>query len=121
MDETEIARYVEMGEENARIIDLATQHCRCMRFAEDGGQGMLEEWTGLPLNARRVECPVAIGNMSGMRLEYVAFEFYAKHCPGCELRQPTGRLPNLETEYNAGQDAARIAEKPAQGSAGRPG
>jgi hypothetical protein len=110
LDESEIARYIALGEENARIIDLATQHCRRMRFAEADGRGMLEEYTGLPLNSRRVECPVAIGNMSGMRLDHVALEYYEANCRGCDLRQPTGRLPNLETEYNARQAAARAAE-----------
>jgi hypothetical protein len=110
VDEPDFAKYYELGRENARIIDLAAQHCRHMRFAESGGRGMVEEWTGLPLNARRVECPVAIGNMVGMRLDYVALEFYRAHCLGCEHRQPTGRLPNLETEYQARQEQARVAE-----------
>ena len=79
-------------------MGLAANHCRRMRFVESGGRGMLEELSGLPLNARRVECPVAIGNVSGMRLDYVTFGFYAEHCVGCDLRDPTGRLPNLGTE-----------------------
>jgi hypothetical protein len=110
VDETEFGRYVELGRENARIIDLAAQHCLRMRFTESGGQGVAEEWTGLPLNSRRVECPVAIGNISGMRLDHVALEFYTEHCQGCGLRQPTGRLPNLQTEYDARQQAARAED-----------
>jgi hypothetical protein len=98
LDEAEFARYLELGHENARIMELAANHCRHMRFVEFGGRGMLEETTGLPLNSRRVECPVAIGNTSGMRLDHEAFGFYAEHCVGCAMRNPTGRLPNLETE-----------------------
>jgi len=91
-------------------MELATNHCRHMRFVESGGRGMLEEVTGLPVNSRRVECPVAIGNMSGMRLDHLTFSFYAEHCGGCEMRSPTGRLPNLETEAHARQEQAAVAE-----------
>ena len=110
MDEAEFARHFDLGRENARIMELAANHCRHMRFVESGGRGMLEEVSGLPLNSRRVECPVAIGDMSGMRLDYVTFEFYAEHCVGCDLRDPTGRLPNLETEALARQQQAEAQE-----------
>ncbi|MFC7761108.1 hypothetical protein ACFQY4_26070 [Catellatospora bangladeshensis] len=110
MDEAEFAKYIELGHENAHVIELATNHCQHMRFVESGGRGMLEEVTGLPVNSRRVECPVAIGNMSGMRLDHVTFSFYAAHCGGCEMRSPTGRLPNLETEAHARQAQAAAAE-----------
>lgn len=110
MDEAEFARHLDLGHENARIMELAANHCRHMRFVESGGRGMLEEVSGLPLNSRRVECPVAIGNMSGMRLEHVTFGFYAEHCVGCDMRDPTGRLPNLETEALARQQRAEVEE-----------
>lgn len=110
LDEAEFARYYELGHENARIMELAANHCRQMRFVESGGRGMLEEVSGLPLNSRRVECPVAIGNMSGMQLDYVTFEFYAEHCVGCDMRDPTGRLPNLETEALSRQQQAEAQE-----------
>lgn len=106
MDEAEFARRFELGHENARIMELAANHCRHMRFVEFGGRGMLEEVSGLPLNMRRVECPVAIGNTAGMRLDHVTFGFYAEHCVGCDRREPTGRLPNLGTEALARQQQA---------------
>lgn len=110
LDEAEFAKYFELGHENARVMELATNHCRHMRFVESGGRGMLEEMTGLPVNSRRVECPVAIGNMSGMRLDDLTFSFYAEQCGGCEMRSPTGRLPNLETEAHARQEQGAVAE-----------
>ena len=110
MDEAEFARYFELGHENARIMGLAANHCQHMRFVEFGGRGMLEEATGLPLNSRRVECPVAIGNTSGMRLDHVTFGFYAEHCAGCDMRNPTGRLPNLETEALTRRQEADVEE-----------
>ncbi len=106
MDEDEFAQYYELGRENLRIIELATNHCQNIRFVEFSGRGLLEDVTGLPLNMRRVECTVAIGNTGSMRLDGVALDFYAEHCPGCLQRNPTGRLPNLETEYQVRQEAA---------------
>lgn len=110
MDEAEFTRHLDLGRENARIMELAAQHCRHMRFVESGGRGLLEEMSGLPLNLRRVECPVGIGNTSGMRLDHVALEFYAGHCVGCEMRDPTGRLPNLETEALARHRQGQVEE-----------
>lgn len=110
MYEAEFAKYFELGHENARIMELAENHCRLMRFVESGGRGMLEEVSGLPLNSRRVECPVAIGNISGMRLDHVTFGFYTEHCVGCDMRDPTGRLPNLEIEALARQQQAEVEE-----------
>ena len=110
-DDAEFAKSVELGEENARVIELGTNHCRNMEFVEwGGGRGMLEEITGLPLNMRRIECPVAIGSSSAMNLSMIAFEFFAKHCIGCDQRNPTGRLPNLETEFEKRRAAAATAE-----------
>lgn len=77
--EAEFARHLELGHDNARIMELAANHCWHMRFVESGGRGMLEEVSGLPLNSRRVECPVAIGKISGMRLDDVTFRFYGEH------------------------------------------
>ena len=110
MNEDEYASYIALGQRNARVIDLAANHCQSMRFIQSGGQGMLEETTGLPLNSRRVECEVAIGDTSGMQLEHIAFGFYANHCIGCAQRAPTGRLPNLETEYQQRQAEAEAQE-----------
>lgn len=110
MNEDEYASYIALGQKNARIIDLATNHCQSMRFIQSGGQGMLEETTGLPLNSRRIECEVAIGDTSGMQLEHIAFDFYTDHCIGCAQRNPTGRLPNLETEYQESRAEAEAQE-----------
>jgi hypothetical protein len=110
LDEAELARHFDLGHDNARIMELAANHCRHMRFVESGGRGMLEEVSGLPLNSRRVECPVAIGNISGMWLDHVTFGFYAEHCVGCDMRGPTGRLPNLESEALARQQQAEVEE-----------
>lgn len=110
MNEDEFARNIALGQRNAHVIDLSADHCQSMRFIQFGGQGMLEETTGLPLNSRRVECEVAVGDTSGMQLEHIAFGFYADHCIGCTQRAPTGRLPNLETKYQERQAEAEAQE-----------
>lgn len=121
LDDDEFAHYYELGRENLRIIELATNHCQNIRFVEFSGRGLLEDVTGLPLNMRRVECPVAIGNTGSMRLDEIALEFYAKQCPGCLQRNPTGRLPNLETEYHMRQEAAAASRAEAAERARRLG
>src|SRR6185436_2648938 len=74
LDEAEFAQHVELGRENARIVELAENHCRHIRYVEYGAGGMLEATTGLPLNMRRVECPVTIGNSAAMRLDHLTLE-----------------------------------------------
>jgi hypothetical protein len=113
-EDNEIGQLIRLGIENKRIIELAEHHCRLMEFVQDGGRGMLEAETGLPINMRRVQCPVALGN-SAMRLDWITLEFYGEHCIGCSQRQPTGRVPNLATEYEAQQaQVSRDAEQRAQ-------
>lgn len=103
--EDEIDRMIRLGIDNRRIIDLARDHCLRMEFVADGGHGMLEEQTGLPIDRRRVQCPLALGT-SAMRLDQAALSFYRNHCIGCSERQPTGRIPNLSTEYDEHQERA---------------
>jgi hypothetical protein len=48
-----------LGRRNAEIIELARRHCVHMEFRQSGGQGLLEEMSGLPINMRRVHCRYA--------------------------------------------------------------
>lgn len=52
MDDEEFAEHIELGQENARIVELASSHCQHMRFVESGGRGMLEQMMRLSLNSR---------------------------------------------------------------------
>jgi hypothetical protein len=100
---------VATGRRNAVTIEMARRHCLNMRFVEFGGQGLAEAQTGLPINMRRVECPVAHGGASS-NLEWIATDFFRDHCVGCGSRRPTGEVPNLATvveERDA--EAARAA------------
>ncbi|BAJ32532.1 hypothetical protein KSE_67740 [Kitasatospora setae KM-6054] len=98
------------GRSNAHMIEMARRHCLRMEFIPFGGQGLAEEATGLPINMRRVSCPVALGNAS-MNLAPVVGDFYEKHCVGCELRQPTGDVPNLATLMEENKAAAAAARE----------
>lgn len=46
----------------------------------------------------------------GSNLEWLAEDFYNEHCAGCQLRRPTGEVPNLASvigEREAAVTAAR--------------
>lgn len=97
---------IRIGRENRHTLELARRHCLNMEFVESGGRGMAEEATGLPINMRQVQCPVAFGSQS-MNLFGIAGTFYNDHCVGCSMRRPTGEVPNLATivEERAAEDA----------------
>ena len=75
-------------------MELARRHCLAMKFVQCGGRGMAEAATGLPINARQIQCPVAIGAESS-NLSLIVGGFYRAHCTGCDQRRPTGEVPNL--------------------------
>lgn len=106
---------VRMGRENQQTLELARRHCLNMTFVEFGGRGMAEEATGLPINMRQVQCPVAFGGAS-MNLSGIASEFHGEHCVGCLLRRPTGEVPNVATvlEERAAEAARQEALRDAQ-------
>lgn len=106
---------IATGRENARIIELAQNHCQHMTFTVAGGYGMLEEVSGLPINMRAISCVKAHGNSAATRLRQVARSFYTEHCVGCVLRKPSGGLPTLaslvEEDERADAELVRQAEE----------
>lgn len=100
---------VRLGMENRETIELARRHCLRMEFIQSGGQGYLEEATGLPINMRQVRCPVAIGDMA-MNLRWIASDFVRANCAGCLERKSTGEVPNLATVVAQEDAAAAEAE-----------
>jgi hypothetical protein len=106
---------VRIGQENKKTIELARRHCLSMQFVEPGGRGMAGEATGLPINMRQVQCPVAFGSQS-MNLFGIAASFYDDHCGGCSVRRPTGEVPNLATamEERAAERARHEASRSAE-------
>jgi len=97
-----------IGRANVWTIELARRHCLNMTFTkwEGGGQGMAEQLSGLPIDTRRVSCPIARGNSAAMNLDWVASDFYDEHCVGCQHRRPTGELPNLASVMEERKAAA---------------
>jgi hypothetical protein len=98
-----------LGRANAQVIELARRHCLDMVFTEASGRGLAELQSGL-LNARRISCPVAVDNTWGSNFEWLAEDFHNEHCAGCQLRRPTGEVPNLASvigEREAAVTAAR--------------
>ena len=107
---------LEAGVRNQQMITLAKNHCTRMEFVQNGGQGMAEEATGLPINAREVRCPMAHGHMISSNLEATVPAFYRQHCVGCQEQRPTGLLPTLgayvkATDENAAAERKRDAEQ----------
>jgi hypothetical protein len=111
---------IRLGQENRQTLELARRHCLNMQFVECGGRGMTEEVTGLPINMRQVQCPVAFGSQS-MNLLGIASQFYEDNCVGCSLRRPTGEIPNLASvmEERAAEDARQAAVRDAQAERAR--
>lgn len=105
---------IARGKENARVIQLAHNHCLHMEFVPFGGQGMLEPTVGLPINMRKIRCIKAHGTTAGFQLGSVARQFYTENCIGCELRRPSGQVPTLaglvEAEERQEAEAALIAD-----------
>ncbi len=102
---------LEIGVRNQQMITLAKNHCTRMEFFQNGGQGMAEEATGLPINAREVRCPIAHGHMISSNLEATVPAFYRQHCVGCQEQSPTGLLPTLGVYVNAADDNAAAERK----------
>lgn len=102
---------IERGRENARVIELAQNHCQLMEFPVAAGHGMLEDLVGLPINMRRIRCPKAIGNSAAPRLRSVARSFYTEHCVGCALRKPSGGLPTLASLVQADEREEAESER----------
>jgi hypothetical protein len=99
-----------MGVRNQQMITLARNHCTQMKFVQCSGQGMAEEATGLPINAREVRCPIVHSHMIGSNLEMTVPTFYREHCVGCEEQRPSGLLPTL-AGYIAAVDDNAVEER----------
>jgi hypothetical protein len=106
---------LEIGVRNQQMIALARNHCTRMEFVQNGGQGMAEGATGLPINPREVRCPIAHGHMVSSNLEATVPAFYRQHCVSCQEQAPTGLLPTLGAYVNAAdEDAAAERRRAAE-------
>jgi hypothetical protein len=91
----QITRAIQIGEENAVILQLCQNFCANLQVERFGGTGMVEVATGLPIGSRSFKCQHAsAGGMAGMDLRMIALDFYDRNCKGCQKRIPI-RMPNL--------------------------
>lgn len=111
---------VRRGTANKEAIRLAGHHCTHLALTPwgGGGRGLMEVATDLPLDMRRVECPVALGESAGSNYEQLALDFYASNCSNCSERRPTGQVPNLATLWEE-RDAADRSRNEAADAATR--
>jgi hypothetical protein len=91
----DIERAVRIGEANAKVIELARNWCAHLEVEKNGGTGIVEAQTGLPIGMRSFKCVHAsAAGFAGMVLETIALDFYDRNCIGCKKRVPV-QLPNL--------------------------
>lgn len=106
LSKAEMERYQALGERNQRALELAQNWCAHLEVDVDGGVGLIEELSGLPIATRVFRCPYARDTGWRMReAQEAAVHFYDHNCNGCPHRQPV-RLPNL-LELVAARDAER--------------
>jgi hypothetical protein len=116
LSKRELERYQALGERNQRALELAQNWCARLEIDVDGGVGLIEEMSGLPIASRVFRCPYA--RDTGWRMleaQNAAVQFYDQNCNGCPHRQPV-RLPNL-LELVAVRDAERARRAEAAQSA----
>lgn len=88
-------RALELGRRNAEALTLIQNWCGHARVVLEGGVGMLEEWTGLPIGRRRMTCEFERQRgADGADLAYNALDYFDHNCSGCPHRQPV-RAPDL--------------------------
>ena len=107
LSKRELERYQALGERNQRALKLAQNWCAHLEIDIDGGVGLIEHISGLPIASRVFRCPYARDTGWRMReAQEAAVHFYDENCHGCPHRQPV-RLPNL-LELVAERDAERV-------------
>jgi hypothetical protein len=97
-----------MGEANQQTLELIRNWCAHIRVDKQGGGGLVEQFTSLPIGPRSLACPHAVApGFSGHDLRFLAVDFHDRNCLGCSHRKPVG-FPNLSTLIQQ-RDAARAA------------
>ncbi len=91
----EIKKYREIGERNKIALTLMRNWCAHAEVVTEGGVGLIQQATGLPLAMSRFTCvhERAPGAIS-MHVERNALDFHDRNCFDCTKREPVG-LPNL--------------------------
>src|SRR6266567_3517083 len=97
--ENTIDRTMQLGRDNQKLIGLIKAHCANARVVLEGGTGMVEAQTGLPIGMRSIRCDhAAMHSGVAHNLAFLAEDFYRGNCVGCPHRRIQG-IPNLATWY----------------------
>jgi hypothetical protein len=69
-DDAGIQRAIEIGQRNAAVIELLQNWCAHARVIHDGGCGVVEQMTGLPIGGSQHPlssrpCPGVVGHEHG--------------------------------------------------------
>ena len=95
--ENTIDRAVQLGRDNQKLIGLIEAHCANARVVREGGTGMVEAQTGLPIGMRSIRCDhAATPSGVGHNLAFLVEDFYRGNCVGCPHRR-IQEIPNLAT------------------------
>lgn len=108
-----IQRAIRIGEANQKVIKLVQNWCAHISVEQNGGVGLVEIETGLPIGMRSFKCPYAAAQgFAGMDLEHIALDFYDRNCVGCKQRIPV-RFPNLSQLVGERDKAQQHAQEAA--------
>jgi len=95
MDDRELSKLKEIGEANRVTLELLRNWCAHARVVTEGGVGLFQQVTGLPISMCRVTCEhERAGSQVSMHLKENALDFYDRNCFDCKHRTPVG-FPNL--------------------------
>ena len=121
LSRAELQKYIRIGEKNREVIRLLENWCAHAQVVIDGGVGLLEQSTGLPIAMRRVTCEhERASGVSSMHVDANALDFHDRNCATCEHRLPV-RLPNLSEllRRRADEDARIAAAQTSRAAAAR--
>lgn len=95
MDDRELSKLREIGKANRVTLELLRNWCAHAKVVTEGGDGLFQQVTGLPVSMCRVTCEhERAGSQKSMHLKENALDFYDRNCFDCEHRVPVG-FPNL--------------------------
>ncbi|MBW4679177.1 MAG: hypothetical protein KME19_03545 [Microcoleus vaginatus WJT46-NPBG5] len=87
--ERQNAEALDLGMENAKILQQATNWCKHFR-AEMQSAGLLAQMSGLPIGLVEISCQYAELSSAGMNLPSIVPSFIIENCAGCPDHEPNG-------------------------------
>lgn len=108
--EDSIERALRIGEANQRVLELVRNWCAHLDVKREGGVGLVELETGLPIGMRSLDCVHARAHgFAGANLGNIALNFYDRNCMDCRFRRPVA-VPNLQSLVDE-REAGRVKQQ----------